>query len=477
MAIDVTTMDSPGWWLKRCSDKLQRRRVRIDPLFARYEGNAPMPKSMAGAPESARKFFQTSRTNLAEMIVRAPRYKLRVTGILTEASADDAGDAEAFARWRRSGMHTEQHDVHRNSLVAGDGYVLCAEYEGEPAATSEDPRQMVTIHDPVRQSVIRAAAKFFHDEDTDQDLAYLFRPEGAAGRRWVAVRSRRSTTKAAPRFGGSGWEWDETRGGADGEVVPVAMPVVRYRNEEGVGEFERHTDILDRFDHLILQGLVIATLQAFKQRAIKVDPRDLPDQDENGQDIDYSEMFLADPGALWKLPATAEMWESGAVDLTPLTTMATKTLEQVSAVMFTPMSMFTPEAANQSATGATLVKEGLTNKVEDKQARWGESHAMVSALLGRIAGDEALKDPSTIRVRWAPAQRYSLAEMADAGPKAMTAGMPWRTRMRVVFQMEPEDIARMESERLDDAMLTALAAATPGAQASVAARAPAIDEA
>lgn len=470
--IDVKTKDAPGWWLKRLSDKLEVRRKRIDPLFARYEGNAPMPASVKSAPEAAQRFYKASRINLAEMLVRAVRYRLKVIAVLTDATSDEIGDQAAMDLWRTSGAAAEQHDVHRNLIVSGDAYMLCAEYEGEAAATAEDPRQVVTIHDPVRQSVIRAGAKFFHDDDEDVDLAYLYRPdpEGSGGRRWVARRKRRTTTKGAPRFGASGWEWDEASGGVDGEEVPVPMPLVRYRNEEGVGEFERHVDHLDRIDHLILQGLVIATLQAFKQRAIQVNPIDMPDKDpDTGQDIDYTDMFLADPGALWKLPETAKMWESGAVDVTPVVTMTSKEIERLSAVMFTPMSMFTPEAANQAAAGAELVTDGLVSKVTDKQDRIGASHVQVIATLGRIAGVPSLADPHGIRVRFTPAKRYSLAEKADAGVKAKAAGMPWRTLMAVVWQMEPEDIARMESERLDDAALAPLLAPPAPAVAAPAA--------
>lgn len=475
--IDVKTPDSPGWWLARCSAKLAEQRKRVDPLFARYEGNPPIPASVKGAPEAARHFYQTSRTAFAEMIVKAVRYRLRVVGILTDATTDEVGDAAAFDLWRRSGMAARQHDVHRNSLIAGDGYVLCAQYQGEVAATSEDPRQVVTIHDPVRDDVILAAAKLFHDDVADRDLAYLYRPEpdGDGGRRWVARRTRTTTTSAAIKVTASGWEWDPDAGGETGELVPVPMPFIRYPNEEGVSEFERHRDILDRIDHLVLQGMVIATLQAFKQRAIKVDPKDMPDvAPETGADIDYNEVLAADPGALWKLPATADLWESGAVDLTPITNMVTKEIERMSAVTFTPMSMFTPDAANQSATGAALVKEGLTTKVEDKQARLGESHAMTVALLARIAGRDDLTDPYKIRVRWAPAERYALSEKADAGMKAKATGVPWRTIMRTIWQMEPEEIERMASERMDDAVLTSTIAAM---SATVPAAAPAAEPA
>jgi hypothetical protein len=463
--IDVKTPESPGWWLRRCSVKLEARTKRIDPLFARYEGNAPVPSSLANAPDAAKHFFCVSRTNFAEMVVRAVRYRLRVAGILTAASMDEVGDAEAYDLWRRSGMAHEHHDVNRNTLVAGDAYVLCAEYKGKPAATAEDPRQVVTIHDPVRQSEILAAAKLFHDDVADVDLGYLFLPgdtEDGPGRRWVAKRSRKMPRKGAPPFTASGWEWDTDSGGANGESVPVSMPMVRFRNEEGVGEFERHLDILDRIDHLILQGMVIATLQAFKQRAIQVPAADMPDVDpKTGVEIDYNDVFTADPGALWKLPETAKMWESGAVDLTPITTMATKEIERLSAVTFTPMSMFTPEAANQSAAGASLVKEGLTTKVEDKQARLEGPYAQVLSILGRIAGIKTLKDPFTIKIRWAPAERYSLGEKADAGMKAKAADVPWRTRMRQVWQMDPEDIERMASERMDDEALASLLTPPP----------------
>lgn len=464
MPIDVTTPQGPGWWLKRCADKHLPVLKRIDPLYARYEGNAPLPASLRDAPEAARRFFKTARTNYAEMIVRAPRYRLNVGAILTAGSTDELGDDEAMRLWRDSGAATEQDDVHRNALICGSGYMLAAKYKGEVAATSEDPRQVVTIHDPVRQSLILAAAKFYHDDVRDRDVAYLFRPEepegsdepATTGRRWVAFRNRRSTSKAPARFSGASWQWDPDLGGEDGEAVPVPMPIVRYRNEESVGEFERHLDLLDRIDHVILQGMVIATLQAFRQRAIKVEDKDLPDHDpETGEKIDYNAIFTADPAALWKLPKSAELWESGAVDPSLVYNLADKDAQRLSGVTFTPMSMFTPDAANQSAAGASLVKDGLTTKVRDKQTRHGESHAQLVALLGTIADKPGLTDASTITIRWDPADRPSLAERADAASKAKASEVPWRTRMREIWQFDPQQVQRMEAERMDDQVLAA----------------------
>ncbi|MDR6861964.1 phage portal protein [Phycicoccus sp. 3266] len=458
MTIDVETPDSPGWWLRRCFVKLEQRRERIDPLFARYEGNAPLPKSMDGAPDAAKRFFQTCRTNFAEMVVKSIRYRLKVVSLQTSADSGETGDAEAWKAWKRAGMIVEHPDIVRNMLVAGDGYAFVAQYDDGPAATSEDPRQVVTMHDPVRQSVIRASAKFFHDADEGTDYAYLHRP----GRVYVAknVRSRRGTRTAKPtvRFS-SAWEWDDTKGGADGQALPAGFEkdvmVVRYRNDEAIGDFERHLDLLDRIDHMVLQGMVVATLQAFKQRAIKVDPAEMPDKDpDTGEVIDYNDVFSADPAALWKLPQTADLWESGVVDVTPIASWVTKETERLSAVTFTPMSMFTPEGANQSAQGASLVREGMTFKVEDKQARIGAADAQVAAYILRLT--EGLADRGNaedITVGWAPAERFSISEKTTAAVAAKNAGVPWRTRMLDIMQFGPEKVEQMATERADDAIL------------------------
>lgn len=474
MPIDVQTPESPGWWMQRCSTKLETRRKRIDPLFARYEGTQPLLPALKDAPPAARQFFATARTAFAEMIVKAPRYRLRVTGIVTPGSSDESGDANAFALWKSAGMDTEQDDVHRLSLIAGDAYVIASKYLGQVAATAEDPRQVITIHDPVRQSIILAASKVFHDDVDDRDVAYLFRPDGATGRRWVAYRPRKSAMKSGVRFTGSGWEWDETKGGVEGESLPVPMPVVRYRNEEGVGEFERHLPHLDRIDHVILQAMWIVTMQAFRQRAIHVSEEDMPSRDKDtGELIDYANLFESAPDALWKLPETAKMWESGVVDTTPVSGLASKEIERLSAVTFTPMSMFSSDAVNQSAAGASLVKEGLTTKVEDKWGRLGASHAQTMALLGQIAELDGLTDPALIGIQWRPADRYSLSEKGDASVKAASSGVPWKTRMRTIWQFDPADIARMETERMDDALLSATMAAPVPAETRVAA-APAV---
>ena len=461
MPIDVNERESPGWWLDRLNKKLVERRKTYVDLFARYEGEAPVPASLAQAPEAAQRFFKVCRTNFAEMIVKAVRYPLKVQSVSTSAARTATGDAAAWRLMRQSGMLEELPAVHRLALIAGRGYAICSVHPVfGPRYTSEDPREVITMQDPTVQSVTRAAMKITHDEVEDRDICWLYLP----GRVYRCSKPSTSS-QALPRWSAASFEWDEDAGGEEGLPLPPGFEddvlVIPYRNEEAVGEFQRHRDVLDRADHMILQGMTIATYQAFKQRGIKVDDDDMPDVDpDTGEEIDYNEVFSADPGALWRLPKTSEMWESGAVDLTPVWTGVDKAIQQLSAVTFTPLAMFAPEGQNQSAEGATFAREGRTFKIEDRHDLFGASHARAVSLLLRLAGDAERSDQSEIQIRWRPGERFSLSSKAVA--MAQTRGdIPFRTRATDIWQATPEDVNEMERLREQETLMAAAQALVP----------------
>lgn len=454
MTIDIDTKKSPGWWGKRLSKKLEDRNKDLADLFDRYDGNTRMPKALQSAPDSARRFYRTARTSFAEMIVKSVKYPLKVATVLTAVDNSDLGDSVAWRVFSSSGMEEESDDVHRLAILAGNSYSVVQKHEatGQWRYTSEDPREVITQHDPTIQSEIVAGAKFYYDSVEAQARMILWLP----GRTYYAYREQ-STNRGYRRFSSS-WSWDESLGGADGvsREIPdlpgiTDMPVFRYRNEEGVGEFERHRGLLDRIDHLVLQGMTIATYQAFKQRAIKVPGKDMPEYDPNtGERIDYDEVFSADPGALWKLPESAELWESGQVDLTPVWTGVDKVIQQLAAVTFTPLAMFSPEGQNQSASGASFAREGRTFKIEDRQVRFAQIHAKALALLFALNEDYDRANPEDIEIVWRPAERQSLTEKTSA--LINTGSMPWQARMEEVMQFSPRKIERMKRMRDEDAL-------------------------
>ena len=320
---------------------------------------------------------------------------------------------------------------------------------------------MITEQDPEMPQRVIMGLKLYYDPIAQRDVGWLYPPgraikfertgEGTRGVSSLDVTRRRF------RFDPRQWEVTDER---DLSVqIGDRSAVSRFANHDAEGEFEHHVDHLDRINHMLLQRIVIATLQAFRQRAIK----GVPTVDKQGNAIDYSDIFTADPGALWLLPATAEMWESGQVDLGPLLTSVRDDVRDLAAVLRLPVYHFMPDAANGSAEGASAAREGLVYRAEDRQIRLSVGFAdAISLAFGYLPGPEG-DDPLTITTLWRPIERFSLAERYDAASKAVAAGLPWESRMVDVLQYEPDDLPRLRAQRADDLIF---APATPAVTGS-----------
>jgi hypothetical protein len=482
IATDVAR--SPGWWLKRLFDMLndRDRRVRLQKLYDYHRGNAPLPAGAENAREAFEAFQRTARSNFAELVVSAMSERMMPTGFRTSADDDSTGDAEVGRLWRRAGMDVVSADVHDWMLALSEAYVIVGNVDAEigaPLVTCEDPRWMVGEPDPANPRRLLAALKVMHDDADNEDRAYLFLPgqvfvavrrktryDGYARREWD--RAERVFPTPGIAFDAKGWDWSEERSGV---LEHGRMPVVRFLNKYGKGEFELHLDILDRINKQILDRMVIATMQAFRQRAVKGLPLTYPDDHPlAGQIIDYGSVFTADPAALWMIPATADMWESGQVDLRPILEAVKADLEQLASVTRTPVHMLTSAGVNQSAEGASLAREGLVFKVEDRLMRTSYPWAQVMSLALIHAGQADRADLATLETIWAPANRLSLAERADAATKLADL-LPKRTLYIKVLGMSPAEADRTMTEVTEEQLLNAqiqaaVIAANPAADPS-----------
>jgi hypothetical protein len=467
---------SPGWWLVRLSRQMcdAKRQNRLKLLDSYRTGKPPLP---VGTPEAAREAFEAfsrmSRTNFGRLVPESLGARMVMTGWRTAADADETGDSIANQAWKAAGGPVESADAHDMTLGLSESYVIVGDGVDDeteaPLITVEDPRQMIGACDPARPRRLLAAVKCFYDDIEEQDRSYLYMPGERASdpaRVYVAVHNgRRTGDPVTPQVNPRSWDWDPDAGGADGQALSHnRMPVVWLPNKDGFAEIEPHLDVLNRINHQILQRLVIATMQAFRQRAVKGLPLTSDGQQprpDGSNVIDYSQVFTMDPAALWQLPATAEMWESGQVDLTPILSATKDDIRDVSAVTRTPLHVFDPTSANQSAEGAGLAREGQVFNAKDRIARWSPRWSQVMSLMMLAMGQPDRAVLSKLQPLWANPELLSLAERADAASKAQD--IPWRTRMLTIWGYEPTDVDRMAAERADDQLLAAQVAAAQAA--------------
>lgn len=446
----ATVAGSPDWWVTRLMPKLANQAERAFRLDEVYRNEAELPVMCPQVRAAYQRLRDMARTNFAELIVEAVRERMTIVGFRTGANHDPTGDGIAWALWQANALDADSDLVHRAKLSMGDAFVIVGREGDDIVITPEDPREVVVEMDPVRRRRVRAGMKVFHDDIDGVDSLYLYLP-GYVYRAIRPAPMQAYVEDNGPSLETSGWIWESGQE-LPGDIVPV-IPFPNRPDLYGAtqGEFETHIGHLDRINYVLLNRLEIATLQAFRQRAVK----GVPSEDEFGEPIDYDDVFASDPGAMWMLPETAEMWESGQVDLTPLLTSIEKDVEQLAAVTRTPMHYFAPASANQSAEGASLARESLMFKIRDQLRQTGESWETVMATAFLYAGDEVRASRADMEIIWGDPERHSLAEKADAAVKALGGGgLTWRCVMEDIWQKTPQEINRMEVERMNDAMVT-----------------------
>lgn len=416
---------------------LGKEQAHFSLLEKYYDGDAPLPEGAEGQSRAYRRFQRKARLNLAQLAVAAVRERMNIGGFRTGAADDENGDTVARRLWRANNLDVYSADLHTYFLKFGHAYAIIGYPQGReyPLVTVEDPRQVYCLTDPEDPTHVLAAVKVW--SEYGYHYAYFYYADQ------ILVYRKLSETSA---FDIDHWEYVEEASAVNplGEV-----PVVKFTNADGKGEYEPYIDIIDRINHMILQRLIIATTAAFKQKYIK---GDFPTHDPDGNEIDYNGLFEASPGAMWVLPPEADIGEMDQSSMQDIINAVRADIQDFAAVTRTPMHYLSPDGANQSAEGAALAREGLVFKTEDRIARATVGWSKVMSLMFKWIGDEERAELLDLEPLWKPAERYSLSERADSNMKFQD--VPFRSRMKLIGQFSPAEVAEMEVERAGEQLLT-----------------------
>lgn len=471
MLTDATVPGSPSWWLRRLESQLllrregpnwsrtalsTRQRPPLELLDAYLRGDPPLTEASKAWAPVMREYLRVGRMNLAELCVDSVVAKMNVLGFRTDADNDRDGDSKAALICRSNKFNIVTADVFAWMLGLGDGYMMVGPGQDDPALpsiTAEHPNQAITSDDPITGRP-RAALKLFRDDELELDRAYLMLP----GVVRVASRSLQQAD----------WTWDDELSFQLPANMSDVVPMRRFRNRRGIGEFEPHLDILDRINETLFDRLVMQKYQALHMRIFA----GLPSADDDGNPIDYSAIFSNDPGSVVTLGETEkqiQMFETTPTDLGPLRQAVQDDMKAFAAATSTPLHLLFQDAAGGSAEGAALQREGGTWKVEDRRQRAEYQLAEVMGLAFRFAGDADRTDVTKIRTVWAPAERFSLAERYNAaGIARRQVGEPFDSIMVNVLQYTPDELEWIRAQRADDALFQPIQPTEAGAAAQAA---------
>jgi Phage portal protein, SPP1 Gp6-like len=442
---------SPEEWLDRLAKAMDDRAPRLRNLRRYIDGDAPLPEGAEGCRNAYKDFQQKSRTNFGELIVDATAERLIPSGFTLGGEVED--DDQLRVIWNRNRMQIGIADVVRNMLALSVGYTIVGQRpDGKARITCERPEQVITEQDAQFPDDVRAALKVYRDHVGGYDMAYLHLP-GEVFTYYRPLVDLFGHPQPLVRIQG-GW----SQAGVESTGLSF-VPVVPFLNRGGMGEFESHIDVLDRINWNILQRLVITAIQAYRQRGIEEGDDELPEEDEDGNKIDYGEMFKPGPGSLWRLPKGAKLWESTQTDFTAILNANKDDIGHLAAVTRTPLPTLIPSGQNQSAEGAAFAKEGLIFKSTDRMERAKAALARtMGAALAIENGQSTVVDD--VESLWFPVERQSLTERADAASKALD--LPWRSRMLKIWQFSAVEVDAMETERAADMLNASLMSPVSG---------------
>lgn len=422
---------TPEEWLPILAKRMDARAPKIAELRAYASGNAPMPEMGQNTRDAWKAFQKKARTNYAGLACQSLAGRIVPTGVAVGSSQKSPAVLALRKVWRDNRLSVVFADAILNMLSVRYGYLITGIRDGEPIITSEPPEKVITAPDPAQPWRARAALLAWRDNDAEKDFAQVWVP-GVRQRFSRSVKTDSGTIRGTIA---EGWELD-----GEPEMYDGPVPVFAMENQDGVAEFEPHIDVIDRINLGKLQRLVVTAYQAFRARAMK----NLPDTDDDGNEIDWAKRLDFAPGALIDLPEGIDIWESKEVDIRPLLDGEKTDARDFAAVMRTPIDVFIPEGQNQSAAGAENSHKGEIQKAKDRIHRCGAP--MEAALLAALR-ILALDDGDTIKVTFEPPEHVSLTEKAAAALAAKGSGRSQRWIDENIWGMSPDEIEAEETNR------------------------------
>lgn len=458
-------------------DELREQQAHIEnfPLGNEYQ---PDQENSFNGMEKLR---DISRNNYAKVIVDAVSSKCGIEGFRSAVASDEEGDSRIKELFDRDDMGFAMQDAvdlactyrkaylfvdpvsGRQRVIPPTNAAVILDAAGTPSAAIVVSRERALKRDTLRVYVRNV------DSETGLVEGKLY---GFLAT--VEYEKTRPSSKAGIKISGEeseipldgqirqGWQWWKEMTDLKTDEVPVTV----LKNKDDKNEFEDAIETIMRINHMIWQRVIIVTMQAFRQRAVK---GNFPVKDANSNPIDYGKLFEPGPGALWQLPEGADMWESTPTDITSLLAAVHADEKALGAQTKTPMNHFS-DSVNNSAEGAASQKEAYYDKVTDRRKRFGSRLKRHTSILLQVNGEEERSEISSLEVIWSPIESLSLGERAAAFASLNGQGLSLKTSLREGMKMTPTEIQRAMDEMIEDIMVNKIADAingpTPLAQAS-----------
>lgn len=443
---------TPVEWLPVLLEAMDAELPRIRKNQRYASGQPDLPEMGHNLRASWKRFQKKSITDFGGLAVSAFCDRLRLQGP-EAARIGSSMDHPALSVLRRimrdNRVQVQVQDAVRDAEETGRGYLVAI----DDYLLRASPLTFYAEPDPLRPWKARAAVFISRDDVAGKDYATVI----ANWRTQTFVRSASNGDELMVGMNSGRW----VVAGAP-VAIKSEVPVAIFERAGGHGLIEAHHGVIDRINLGKLQRLVTTAMQAFKQRAIKPGAAGevLPDEDEDGNAINWGKILEPAPGALWDLPVPIDIWESAATDIRPLLEGEKQDIRDFGAVSGVPIMMLMPE--QNTATGAAQIPMQFVLKARAERDRFKPALDVALVYALRNHGVE-LDESDTVDSLWDDPEFVTLTERFAAAVQAKGAGVSERTIKRDILGMSPDQIQQDESDVATQMLTAALMGVTGNA--------------
>lgn len=377
--------------------------------------------------------FSAFADNLMPVIVETPRDRLKLDSFTV---TDQKAQEQVVEIWRRNRMKKRAGEVHLDSLIEGDAYVVVwPDEEGIPILYPNRASRIVIQYDDEQPGYITKAAKAWITTDKRARITLYYRD------RIEKYVTRSKVQGGLPDRPGLFIPVDTDTEIPEMENPYDKVPVFHFGNRTSIGHLGRSElsdciPLQDALNKSIADLLVGSEFHGLPQRYA----------------IGLEEMSSEEAGKKYPLMAggvwgtTSKDAEFGAFptgDLTQFVNVINDFRKEIARVSRTPLHHFTMEGNMPSGESMKTAEAPLTAKVEDRQTSWGMVWGDVMRFALEIAG---VKDaePEPVWIDTTP--RSEIDQIDNAIKKVSSLGVDVGTAQREIGYSE-QQVKDMAAER------------------------------
>lgn len=451
---------TPWWWLHRLTQKLLDRHERYDILERYALGDHPLPNADYRYVKALKDLQAMARTNYCELVISATTDRMKVKGFRFGPVGEADSDAKRI--WDFNDMDYQSPININTAATFGLCYALVSppdpsEEDAEPVICIEDPKMCVVERDPYRITRSLAGLKMWQDDVAGTVMAVLFLPTEIFTFYSTKYNDVTSQTEATltqnftfhPHAGA--FELLDVQPNPFGEVPLIEGNWQPAFGELGKAEHEGILDIQDRLNRTMLDRLIIAKSQSYRQRWAT----GLAPPGKRG-----AKRPPFDPGAdiLWVTADPAvKFGDFDVADLSKLIEATQDDIANIAAVSKTPGTYLMTRMVNVSGDTLTQDQIALVNKVGTRMESMGWFYERVMKLAFKIKRNQKYREVEASTI-WADPEKRALSEKADAMNKLIVAGVPLEIAMeeagytpdQIAFAVKERDRLKAEAEARED---------------------------